>query len=479
MQSFIHSLTRTHPQKAKATVHHRRKLSSGEAMNLVAGESFTPTPAPTRTPLHPRRDTVDTYGFEISITQDQEQALARCAARQVTQKSKWNEWCRCGSGGSGSTGGSGLPPEDRLKKLCRKGVPPELRKWVWSEVSGSQVRRTKHGPGYYAAAVEGGRGGPCAHQIQLDVPRTFPACAWIQSDAGQAALRRVLFAFAHHNPTIGYCQGMNYVAALLIVTMEHDEEAAFWVLSSLIDNPGDEESEENDGDNGDGDDNNLHANQRGILYQDMYANDLSGCHVEMRSLRELVAVKLPHLASHMEGLRCDMSILATDWFLCLFCTSLPAETAARVWDALLHEGPKVLYRVALALLKMHEPALLATDNPGDLLRVARSAAAEEFDRDELMRVAFDGVGSLPMGKIRRYRDKNQVCVDKEMAAREMRANLRAAVKQGYVMTADEEELLREPEEGSDGGRGGRWRRLGSALAGEVKKVTERVVPLQK
>ena len=30
-----------------------------------------------------------------------------------------------------------------------------------------------------------------------------------------------------------------------------------------------------------------------------------------------------------------------DWFLCLFCTSLPAETAARVWDALLHEGTKV------------------------------------------------------------------------------------------------------------------------------------------
>ena len=73
----------------------------------------------------------------------------------------------------------------------------------------------------------------------------------------------------------------------------------------------------------------------------MYARDLCGTHVEMRALRELVEAKLPRLAAHMSALGCDMSLLATDWFLCLFCTALPPETAARVWDALLVEGPKV------------------------------------------------------------------------------------------------------------------------------------------
>ncbi len=49
----------------------------------------------------------------------------------------------------------------------------------------------------------------------------------------------------------------------------------------------------------------------GILYRDMYARDLTGTHVEMRCLRELVQHKLPRLAAHMDGLSCDMSILAT------------------------------------------------------------------------------------------------------------------------------------------------------------------------
>ncbi len=57
-----------------------------------------------------------------------------------------------------------------------------------------------------------------------------------------------------------------------------------------------------------------------------------------------------------------------------------------MWDALLHEGPKVLFRVALALLKLHEPALLAQDNPGELLTAARRVAAEAYDRDGLMLV---------------------------------------------------------------------------------------------
>lgn len=49
----------------------------------------------------------------------------------------------------------------------------------------------------------------------------------------------------------------------------------------------------------------------GILYRDMYARDLTGTHVEMRCLRELVQHKLPRLAAHLDALGCDMSILAT------------------------------------------------------------------------------------------------------------------------------------------------------------------------
>ncbi|KDD73221.1 hypothetical protein H632_c2411p0 [Helicosporidium sp. ATCC 50920] len=166
----------------------------------------------------------------------------------------------------------------------------------------------------------------------------------------------------------------------------------------------------------------------------------------MRTLRELVEWKLPQLASHLAALGCDISMLATDWFLCLFCTTLPAETSTRVWDALFCEGPKVLFRVALALLSAHERALLACREVGELLRTLRRAAASTHDRDALMDVAFSGVGGLPMGAIARRRARNQRGVDGERAARETRASLRAAVSKGFVLSPEAEALAREVPE---------------------------------
>eukprot|EP00887_Chlorella_sp_A99_P001441 scaffold8.g1441.t1 len=359
-----------------------------------------------------RQAQTDCYGFEILVTPEQAEALARCRQREDAQRAKW----------AAHPAGGGLPPPDRLKRLCRRGVPPELRRGVWLAASGAAARRAARHPSYYSAMAQLGKHeSPWAHQIRLDTPRTFPANAWVQSGEGQEALARVLYAFARHKPDVGYCQGMNYVAALLLLVLGRAEEDAFWVLASLIDD-----------------------DSAGILYQDMYATDLTGTHVEMRSLRELVERKLPRLAAHLDALGCDMSIVATDWFLCLFATTMPAESAARVWDALLVEGPKVLFRVALALLRLHERALLAQDNPGELLRAARRCAAQAYDRDELMRVAFEGVGSMPMDTIRRHRAMKQAEVDHEMAARETRLALRSAVGAGFVVQGEEEALFREP-----------------------------------
>lgn len=59
----------------------------------------------------------------------------------------------------------------------------------------------------------------------------------------------------------------------------------------------------------------------------------------------------------------------------------------RCWDALLSEGAKVLYRVALALLKTHEDALLAQDNAGYVLREMKLASASMHDRDALLKAS--------------------------------------------------------------------------------------------
>eukprot|EP01026_Neomeris_dumetosa_P017890 TRINITY_DN1696_c0_g1_i1.p1 TRINITY_DN1696_c0_g1~~TRINITY_DN1696_c0_g1_i1.p1 ORF type:complete len:380 (-),score=42.32 TRINITY_DN1696_c0_g1_i1:442-1581(-) len=349
----------------------RRQRSSGSIVSSGSGltETFN-----------------DLYGFSIVVTVDEFEDRKYCMEKDEKRLNEWKAYETAET----------IPRNDTVKKLVRKGIPAHLRERAWLQFSGGQSRQKAQKMEYYQEMVVIGEAySPNKHQIQLDLKRTFPGHPWVTSDEGQLKLWRVLVAYSVHDQNIGYCQSMNYVAAMLLLAMNKKEESAFWALDALLD---------------------------GTLYPGLYAANLQGAHVEMRSLQELVVVKLPKLAKHMQENSCDMSLIATDWFLCLYSTSFPSETTCRVWDSLFYEGPKVLFRVALALLKQIESDLLNINDPGELMRMVRNTASKQHNRNLLMKCAFDQIGSLSMARIDNWREAKRQVVDEEMRAREQTKN---------------------------------------------------------
>lgn len=51
----------------------------------------------------------------------------------------------------------------------------------------------------------------------------------LDGDKERVLLRRVLLAYARYNKTIGYCQGFNVIAALILEVTEYKEEQALKV----------------------------------------------------------------------------------------------------------------------------------------------------------------------------------------------------------------------------------------------------------
>lgn len=139
--------------------------------------------------------------------------------------------------------GNFFPWKEELESLVRGGVPKDLRGEVWQAFVGVKARRVER---YYQdlVAQEAHDAGSKLHddstgvpkkwkrQIEKDIPRTFPGHPALDVE-GRNSLRRVLLAYARHNPSVGYCQAMNFFAGLLLLLMP--EENAFWALVGIID----------------------------------------------------------------------------------------------------------------------------------------------------------------------------------------------------------------------------------------------------
>eukprot|EP00961_Rhodomonas_salina_P180364 2434542-Rhodomonas_salina.1 len=123
---------------------------------------------------------------------------------------------------------------------------------MWKEASGARVKQAAS-PYTYEALVELGarseEAGMAAHreQVAKDLPRTFPDLPAFSSGretliglrageerAGELlqGLRRVLEAYCARNPETGYVQGMNFIAALLLLVLP--EADAFWVFAAVV-----------------------------------------------------------------------------------------------------------------------------------------------------------------------------------------------------------------------------------------------------
>ncbi|GIL48738.1 hypothetical protein Vafri_5180 [Volvox africanus] len=327
----------------------------------------------------------DLYGFPIKVLPSQEDERRSCDANVEREQVVWMPYIEK----------ERLPTnEGKLKEMIRKGVPPTLRNWVWMEASGAKAKKTAHADSYYAIMVKAGGDSAYKRDIELDSQHTFPDHPWLASPDGQAALRRVLQAYSVHNDRVGYVRAMNTIVGLMLVALNRNEEAAFWLLAALVED---------------------------ILYPGTYSRNLEGCQVEMRALDELIASKLPRLHEHFASIDLDISMLATDWYLGLYSVSLPSETVMRVWDALFYEGPKILFRVAVAILKIYEEHMLRVKDAGELMMRMRNAAATMHQRDVLLATAFDGIGGLPMATIDRFRELKQKEVEEMLAGRGIKA----------------------------------------------------------
>ncbi|XP_074047913.1 TBC1 domain family member 4 isoform X2 [Macrotis lagotis] len=173
------------------------------------------------------------------------------------------------------------------------------------------------------------------HAILVDLGRTFPTHPYfsVQLGSGQLSLFNLLKAYSLLDKEVGYCQGISFVAGVLLLHMS--EEQAFEMLKFLMYDLG---------------------------FRKQYRPDMMSLQIQMYQLSRLLHDYHRDLYNHLEENEISPSLYAAPWFLTLFASQFPLGFVARVFDIIFLQGTDVIFKVALSLLSNQETLIMECEN---------------------------------------------------------------------------------------------------------------------
>ncbi len=309
-------------------------------------------------------------------------------------------------------------------KLIRVGLPNRLRGEMWELTSGSIYLRFEN-PSLFADTLEAYKGQEslAIDEIEKDLNRSLPEYAGFQSEEGIGRLRRVLTAYSWVNTDVGYCQAMNIVVAALLIYMS--ESQAFFLLSTLCDR----------------------------LVPGYYSTTMYGTLLDQKVFESLVEKTMPIIWEHLVRSDVQLSVVSLPWFLSLYINSMPLVFAFRVLDVFFVEGPKVLFQVGLAILRINGEELLDAGDDGSFISVLKAyfsrldeSAHPRSDNpklravtrfQELMVVAFKEFSGITNATIADLRQKNKEAVVNNIESFTKRTAIRNLGPESKVLSTEE------------------------------------------
>lgn len=169
-------------------------------------------------------------------------------------------------------------------------------------------------------------------EIEKDVRRTFPGNPNFQlaCDSGNNQLYNILKAYSQHDVRVGYCQGMNYIAGMLLLHLEDERLAYLCFLYVMFENN----------------------------WRELYTPNMKRLHSLIDELTLRLKKRVPAVYEHFRKQDVSMVGLFSHIFLTAFVYKAPLEFSVRMFDLFLLDKEEALISCVVKIMNLMQERIL-------------------------------------------------------------------------------------------------------------------------
>lgn len=260
-----------------------------------------------------------------------------------------------------------------FNKLLCKGPPNNIRWYIWMGTARSYNNQEDfdENEALYKTMLEKKLNEKQHDQIHKDLHRTCPDNKFFHSHLGKNKLFNILKALALYDEAVGYCQGMNILAANMLLVSDGNEVETFYLLRFFF------------------------SSNYGLKLREFYTRGFPKLHMFIFIIKQLIKIRLPNIFEKIEEIGIGDEIWLFKWIQSLFSFTLDFSIGIRLWDCVIALGLDFILKFSLAFIKLFEKEISLCSDMSEFVNcfkvnINKNSKIEEISdfREKLIKLAL-------------------------------------------------------------------------------------------
>jgi hypothetical protein len=194
--------------------------------------------------------------------------------------------------------------------------------------------------------------------INKDLHRTCPENKYFQTEEGLKTLFNILKAIALYDQRVSYCQGINIIAANILLLSDGNAYETFYFLRYILE----------------------------ILnVRDFYTRGFPKLHKYIYIVKRLIQEKFINVYNKIEYIGLPDEVWLFKWLQTLFSLTVDFQIGVRLWDCIISQHDiTFVFKFCLALIKTFESSILESMDMSEFMEAFKIKINKQTRDDEII-----------------------------------------------------------------------------------------------